>query len=51
MVPVILKVLILFIILRWIFRSFRVKTDDAQYSAHWPGTILLFAIAMDKRRK
>ena len=24
--------------------------DDAQYSAHWPGTILLFAIAIRQRR-
>lgn len=23
----------------------------AQYSAHWPGTILLFAIAIRQRRK
>ena len=27
------------------------KTDEAQYSAHWPGTILLFAIAIRQRRK
>lgn len=26
-------------------------TDEAQYSAHWPGTILLFAIAIRQRRK
>jgi hypothetical protein len=25
-------------------------TDEAQYSAHWPGTILLFAIAIRQRR-
>ena len=25
--------------------------EDAQYSAHWPGTILLFAIAIRQRRK
>lgn len=24
--------------------------DDALYSAHWPGTILLFAIAIRQRR-
>ena len=24
--------------------------EDAQYSAHWPGTILLFAIAIRQRR-
>lgn len=24
--------------------------DSAQYSAHWPGTILLFAIALRQRR-
>tara|TARA_B100000767_G_C19268950_1_gene330498 strand:+ start:133 stop:336 length:204 start_codon:yes stop_codon:yes gene_type:complete len=24
--------------------------DKAQYSAHWPGTILLFAIAIRQRR-
>ena len=24
---------------------------EAQYSAHWPGTILLFAIAIRQRRK
>jgi hypothetical protein len=23
-------------------------TDEAQYSAHWPGTILLFAIAINQ---
>jgi hypothetical protein len=27
------------------------RTDEAQYSAHWPGTILLFAIAIRQRRK
>lgn len=26
-------------------------TDEAQYSAHWPGTILLFAIAIRQRRR
>jgi hypothetical protein len=26
-------------------------TAGAQYSAHWPGTILLFAIAIRQRRK
>ena len=25
--------------------------DEALYSAHWPGTILLFAIAIRQRRK
>ncbi|ARV14138.1 hypothetical protein BTO07_02765 [Polaribacter sp. SA4-12] len=25
-------------------------TYEAQYSAHWPGTILLFAIAIRQRR-
>jgi hypothetical protein len=25
-------------------------TESAQYSAHWPGTILLFAIALRQRR-
>jgi hypothetical protein len=25
-------------------------TAEAQYSAHWPGTILLFAIAIRQRR-
>tara|TARA_B110000003_G_C16320164_1_gene406434 strand:+ start:388 stop:567 length:180 start_codon:yes stop_codon:yes gene_type:complete len=25
--------------------------SGAQYSAHWPGTILLFAIAIRQRRK
>ena len=25
-------------------------TEEAQYSAHWPGTILLFAIAIIQRR-
>ena len=25
-------------------------TEGAQYSAHWPGTILLFAIAIRQRR-
>lgn len=27
------------------------NTQGAQYSAHWPGTILLFAIAIRQRRK
>ena len=27
------------------------KIEEAQYSAHWPGTILLFAIAIRQRRK
>ena len=27
------------------------NTAEAQYSAHWPGTILLFAIAIRQRRK
>jgi len=26
------------------------KRDEALYSAHWPGTILLFAIAIRQRR-
>ena len=26
------------------------KFDQAEYSAHWPGTILLFAIAIRQRR-
>ena len=26
-------------------------TAEAQYTAHWPGTILLFAIAIRQRRK
>jgi len=26
------------------------ETEQAQYSAHWPGTILLFAIAIRQRR-
>jgi hypothetical protein len=26
-------------------------TAEAQYSAHWPGTILLFALAIRQRRK
>ena len=26
-------------------------TDEAQNTAHWPGTILLFAIAIRQRRK
>ncbi len=25
-------------------------TEEAQYSAHWPGTILLFSIAIRQRR-
>ena len=27
------------------------NTQEAQYTAHWPGTILLFAIAIRQRRK
>jgi len=26
------------------------RTEEAMYSAHWPGTILLFAIAIRQRR-
>ena len=26
-------------------------TEEAHYSAHWPGTILLFAIAIRQRRR
>ena len=26
-------------------------TEEAMYSAHWPGTILLFAIAIRQRRR
>ncbi len=26
-------------------------TEEAQYSAHWSGTILMFAIAIRQRRK
>lgn len=26
------------------------RTEEAIYSAHWPGTILLFAIAIRQRR-
>ncbi len=25
--------------------------EEAQYSAHWPGTILLFSIAIRQRRR
>jgi hypothetical protein len=27
------------------------RFEEAQYSAHWPGTILLFAIAIRQRRR
>ena len=27
------------------------NTAEAQYTAHWPGTIILFAIAIRQRRK
>jgi hypothetical protein len=27
------------------------KTDDALYTAHWPGTILLFALTIRQRRR
>lgn len=27
------------------------QTSEAQYSAHWPGTILLFSIAIRQRLK
>ena len=27
------------------------NTEESQYSAHWPGTILLFAIAIRQRRR
>jgi len=27
------------------------KTDEALYSAHWPGTILLFALIIRQRRQ
>lgn len=27
------------------------RTEEAQYSAHWPGTILLFALVIRQRRR
>ena len=27
------------------------QTEEAQYSAHWPGTILLFALVIRHRRR
>ncbi len=27
------------------------RTDEAIYTAHWPGTILLFALTIRQRRK
>ena len=27
------------------------QTEEAQYSAHWPGTILLFALLIRQRRR
>lgn len=27
------------------------EVEQAQYSAHWPGTILLFSIAIRQRRR
>ncbi len=27
------------------------QTEEAQYSAHWPGTILLFALVIRQRRQ
>ena len=27
------------------------QTEEAQYSAHWPGTILLFALVIRQRRR
>jgi len=30
--------------------GFAGHTAEAQYSAHWPGTILLFALAIRQRR-
>ena len=27
------------------------KSEDALYSAHWPGTILLFALTIRQRRR
>ena len=27
------------------------RTDEALYSAHWPGTILLFALTIRQRRR
>ena len=27
------------------------RTDEAMYSAHWPGTILLFALTIRQRRR
>jgi len=27
------------------------RTDEAMYTAHWPGTILLFALTIRQRRK
>ena len=27
------------------------QTEEAQYSSHWPGTILLFALVIRQRRR
>ena len=27
------------------------KIEEAQYTAHWPGTILLFALVIGQRRR
>ena len=27
------------------------RTDEAMYTAHWPGTILLFALTIRQRRR
>ena len=43
-------ILAFFAMLYSIFLGLRGDLESAQYSAHWPATILLFAVALRQRR-
>jgi hypothetical protein len=44
-------ILALFCVLYSVGLSLMGKTDEAMYTAHWPGTILLFALTIRQRRR
>lgn len=44
-------ILAFFCVLYSVSLSLMGKTDEAMYTAHWPGTILLFALTIRQRRR
>jgi hypothetical protein len=44
-------ILAFFCVLYSVSLSLLGKTDEAMYTAHWPGTILLFALTIRQRRR